>query len=336
VVGLSRATSGVEALRIEDLKVHYPLRRTLGDVLRRQQRYLKAVDGVTLSVPEGAVLALVGESGSGKTTVARAVVGLVKPTGGRVLLWGRDVATLKGKELKALRRAVLMVFQDPSVSLNPRMKVGDQVKYPLDVNSIGAPEERRAMALEALRTVGLTPPEEFYNRYPHQLSGGQRQRVAIARAVVLKPRLLIADEPISNIDVSARAQILGLLKGLREKMNLSMLYITHDLSSAWAIADSLAVMYLGKLVEYGPTEAVFNDPRHPYTKALLQAVPSLDERKPWIEIVKLKGEIPDPLNVPSGCRLHPRCPLATEKCKLEDPPAVKVGENHWVYCHLYA
>jgi len=333
---LSRATSGVEALRIEDLKVHYPLRRTLGDVLRRQQRYLKAVDGVTLSVPEGAVLALVGESGSGKTTVARAVVGLVKPTGGRVLLWGRDVATLKGKELKALRRAVQMVFQDPSVSLNPRMKVGDQVKYPLDVNSIGAPEERRAMALEALRTVGLTPPEEFYNRYPHQLSGGQRQRVAIARAVVLKPRLLIADEPISNIDVSARAQILGLLKGLREKMNLSMLYITHDLSSAWAIADSLAVMYLGKLVEYGPTEAVFNDPRHPYTKALLQAVPSLDERKPWIEIVKLKGEIPDPLNVPSGCRLHPRCPLATEKCKLEDPPAVKVGENHWVYCHLYA
>jgi len=333
---LSRATSGVEALRIEDLKVHYPLRRTLGDVLRRQQRYLKAVDGVTLSVPEGAVLALVGESGSGKTTVARAVVGLVKPTGGRVLLWGRDVATLKGKELKALRRAVQMVFQDPSVSLNPRMKVGDQVKYPLDVNSIGAPEERRAMALEALRTVGLTPPEEFYNRYPHQLSGGQRQRVAIARAVVLKPRLLIADEPISNIDVSARAQILGLLKGLREKMNLSMLYITHDLSSAWAIADFLAVMYLGKLVEYGPTEAVFNDPRHPYTKALLQAVPSLDERKPWIEIVKLKGEIPDPLNVPSGCRLHPRCPLATEKCKLEDPPAVKVGENHWVYCHLYA
>ena len=333
---MSRATSGVEALRIEDLKVHYPLRRTLGDVLRRQQRYLKAVDGVTLSVPEGAVLALVGESGSGKTTVARAVVGLVKPTGGRVLLWGRDVATLKGKELKALRRAVQMVFQDPSVSLNPRMKVGDQVKYPLDVNSIGAPEERRAMALEALRTVGLTPPEEFYNRYPHQLSGGQRQRVAIARAVVLKPRLLIADEPISNIDVSARAQILGLLKGLREKMNLSMLYITHDLSSAWAIADSLAVMYLGKLVEYGPTEAVFNDPRHPYTKALLQAVPSLDERKPWIEIVKLKGEIPDPLNVPSGCRLHPRCPLATEKCKLEDPPAVKVGENHWVYCHLYA
>ncbi len=333
---MSRATSGVEALRIEDLKVHYPLRRTLGDVLRRQQRYLKAVDGVTLSVPEGAVLALVGESGSGKTTVARAVVGLVKPTGGRVLLWGRDVATLKGKELKALRRAVQMVFQDPSVSLNPRMKVGDQVKYPLDVNSIGAPEERRAMALEALRTVGLTPPEEFYNRYPHQLSGGQRQRVAIARAVVLKPRLLIADEPISNIDVSARAQILGLLKGLREKMNLSMLYITHDLSSAWAIADFLAVMYLGKLVEYGPTEAVFNDPRHPYTKALLQAVPSLDERKPWIEIVKLKGEIPDPLNVPSGCRLHPRCPLATEKCKLEDPPAVKVGENHWVYCHLYA
>jgi len=333
---LSRATSGVEALRVEDLKVHYPLRRTLEEVLRRRQRHLKAVDGVTISVPEGSTLALVGESGSGKTTVARAVVGLVKPTGGRILLWGRDVAALKGRELKSLRRAVQMVFQDPSVSLNPRMKVGDQVKYPLDVNGIGAPQERRAMALEALHTVGLTPPEEFYSRYPHQLSGGQKQRVAIARAIVLKPKLLIADEPISNIDVSARAQILELLKGLRERMNLSMLYITHDLSSAWAIADSVAVMYLGKLVEYGPTEGVFNDPRHPYTRALLQAVPSLDEKKTGIETVRLKGEIPDPLNMPSGCRLHPRCPFATEKCRFEEPCAAKVGESHWVYCHLYA
>jgi peptide/nickel transport system ATP-binding protein len=333
---LSRATSGVEALKIEDLRVYYPLRRTLEDVLRRRQRCLKAVDGVTLSVPESAVLALVGESGSGKTTVARAVVGLVKPTSGRVLLWGRDVMALKSDELKALRRAVQIVFQDPSVSLNPRMKVGDQVKYLLDVNNIGKPEERKAAALEALRTVGLTPPEEFYSRYPHQLSGGQRQRVAIARAVVLKPKLLIADEPISNIDVSARAQILELLRGLREKMSLSMLYITHDLSSAWAIADSIAVMYLGKLVEHGPTEEVFSSPHNPYTRALLQAVPSLDEKKPSTEIVKLKGEIPDPLNIPSGCRLHPRCPFATEKCKREEPSAAKVGESHWVYCHLYA
>jgi len=333
---LSRATSGVEALRVEDLRVYYPLRRTLEEVLRRQQRYLRAVDGVTLSIPEGATLALVGESGSGKTTVARAVVGLVKPTSGRILLWGRDVSSLRNRELREMRRAVQMVFQDPSVSLNPRMRVGDQVKYPLDVNGIGTPEERRAMALEALRTVGLTPPEEFYSRYPHQLSGGQRQRVAIARAIVLRPKLLVADEPISNIDVSARAQILELLRSLRERMGLSMLYITHDLSSAWAIADSVAVMYLGKLVEHGPLEEVFSDPRHPYTKALLQAVPSLDERKAGGEVVRLKGEIPDPLNMPSGCRLHPRCPFATERCRREEPPAVKVGENHWVYCHLFA
>jgi len=333
---LSRAMSGAEALRVEDLRVYYPLRRTLEEVLLRRQRFLRAVDGVTLSIPEGTTLALVGESGSGKTTVARAVVGLVKPTGGRVLLWGRDVSALSDRELKEVRRAVQMVFQDPSVSLNPRMRVGDQVKYPLDVNRIGTPEERRSMALEALRTVGLTPPEEFYSRYPHQLSGGQRQRVAIARAIVLKPRLLIADEPISNIDVSARAQILELLKGLREKMGLSMLYITHDLSSAWVIADTVAVMYLGKLVEHGPVEEVFSNPHHPYTKALLQAVPSLDRREAGSEVVRLKGEIPDPLNMPSGCRLHPRCPLATEKCMREEPPAVKAGENHWVYCHLYA
>uniref|UniRef100_A0A7C4FD59 ABC transporter ATP-binding protein n=1 Tax=Thermofilum pendens TaxID=2269 RepID=A0A7C4FD59_THEPE len=333
---MSRAMSGAEALRVEDLRVYYPLRRTLGEVLLRRQRFLRAVDGVTLSIPEGTTLALVGESGSGKTTVARAVVGLVKPTGGRVLLWGRDVSALSDRELKEVRRAVQMVFQDPSVSLNPRMRVGDQVKYPLDVNRIGTPEERRSMALEALRTVGLTPPEEFYSRYPHQLSGGQRQRVAIARAIVLKPRLLIADEPISNIDVSARAQILELLKGLREKMGLSMLYITHDLSSAWVIADTVAVMYLGKLVEHGPVEEVFSNPHHPYTKALLQAVPSLDRREAGSEVVRLKGEIPDPLNMPSGCRLHPRCPLATEKCMREEPPAVKAGENHWVYCHLYA
>ncbi|MEM0258021.1 MAG: ABC transporter ATP-binding protein, partial [Thermofilum sp.] len=299
-----RATSGAEPLVVENLKVYYPLRRTLEDLLRGRRRYLRAVDGVSLRLAEKTTLALVGESGSGKTTIARAVVGLVEPTAGRILLWGADLRTLEREELRKVRRLVQMVFQDPSTSLNPRMKVGDQVKYPLDVNKLGPPEERRERALEALELVGLKPAEDFYNRYPHQLSGGQRQRVAIARAIVLRPRLLIADEPIANVDVSARAQILELLRELKESMGLSMVYITHDLSSAWSIADSVVVMYLGKVVESGGVEEVFGEPLHPYTRALLHAVPAIGAEKAAAEAIKLKGEIPNPLEMPSGCRLH--------------------------------
>ncbi|PLJ78447.1 ABC transporter ATP-binding protein [Infirmifilum sp. SLHALR2] len=330
-----RATSGKELLRVEDLKVYYPLRRTLGEMLSGKRKYLRAVDGVSFSVMDGEALALVGESGSGKTTVARAIVGLVEPTAGRVVYNGYDVTTLRGKELSHFRRNVQMVFQDPSVSLNPRMKVGDQVKFPLDVNRIGSREERRNLALEALRRVGLVPPEDFYDRYPHQLSGGQRQRVAIARALVLRPKLLIADEPISNIDVSARAQILSLLRELRGELGLSLIYITHDLSSAWAIADKVAVMYLGKIVEYGGVEEVFGRPLHPYTRALLSAVPQLLPEHRLREKVTLRGEVPNAVNIPSGCRLHPRCPFATQRCRVEEPPLTDAGGGHLVACHLY-
>ncbi|QOJ78938.1 ABC transporter ATP-binding protein [Infirmifilum lucidum] len=332
---MSPATSGRELLRVENLKVYYPLRRTLEEILAGVRRFLRAVDGVSFSILEGESLALVGESGSGKTTVARAIVGLVEPTEGRITYNGYDVAAFRGRELAMFRRSVQMVFQDPSVSLNPRMRVGDQVKFPLDVNKIGSKEERRQIVLETLKRVGLVPPEDFYNRYPHQLSGGQRQRVAIARALVLRPRLLIADEPISNIDVSARAQILSLLKELREEMGLTLLYITHDLSSAWAVADKVAVMYLGKILEYGRVDDVFTNPLHPYTRALLSSVPSLSPEQKLRKKLLLSGEVPNAINIPSGCRLHPRCPFASQKCRVEEPSLLDAGNGHLVACHLY-
>jgi len=332
---LSHATMH-KLLSLIDLKVYFPVKRTIGEVLSGRRRFLKAVDGVSFEIGKGEILALVGESGSGKTTVARTVVGLVKPTSGKVLYEGKDIFSLNGEELRRYRRRVQMVFQDPAVSLNPRLRVGVQVKYPLDVNNIGTPEERKERAFKALEAVGLTPPEEFYRRYPHQLSGGQRQRVAIARALVLEPELLIADEPISNIDVSARAQVLTLLKELRRRMGLSMLYITHDLSSAWAIADRVAVMYLGKIVEYGTVEQVFSEPLHPYTRALLGSVPSITPQQMLAVRVALKGEVPNALDLPPGCRLNPRCPFASEACRVSEPLLVDVGGGHLVACHLYS
>jgi peptide/nickel transport system ATP-binding protein len=324
-----------EILRVENLKVYFPLKRTIEDIVARRQRFLKAVDNVSFNMPEGAIMALVGESGSGKTTIARTVVGLVEPTDGHVYFRGRDIFSLKGEEFKVYRRKVQMIFQDPAVSLNPRMKIGDQIKYPLDVNKMGTKEERVEKTMKVLKDVGLSPPEDFYNRYPHQLSGGQKQRVAIARSLVLEPELLIADEPISNIDVSARAQILNLLQQLRDRLHLSILYITHDLSSAWAISDQVAVMYLGKIVEMAPTSEIFSNPLHPYTQALISAVPSLNGF-PLARKTKLRGEIPSPVNPPSGCRLHPRCPLAMPACREKEPEIITLGRDHFVACHLYS
>jgi len=331
---LSHATTR-EILSVSRLKVYFPLKRTIEEVLARKQKVLKAVDDVSFSMEEGSIMALVGESGSGKTTIARTVVGLVNPTSGRVLFRGRDVFSLRGEEFREYRRKVQMVFQDPTVSLNPRMKIGEQVKYPLDVNKVSTPEQRREKAIKTLEAVGLTPPEDFYNRYPHQLSGGQRQRAAIARALILDPELLVADEPISNIDVSARAQILTLLRELKDQYHLSILYITHDLSSAWAITDKVAVMYLGKIVEVAPTTEIFKEPLHPYTQALMSAAPILGEHTPGKRLV-LRGEIPSPINPPPGCRLHPRCPFATETCREREPEILLIGKDHTVACHLYS
>ncbi|MEZ0345608.1 MAG: ABC transporter ATP-binding protein [Infirmifilum sp.] len=333
---MSAVTYGRELLRIENLRVYYPVKRTIEEVLGRKQRFLRAVDGVSFTVSRGEIVALVGESGSGKTTVARAIVGLVKPTSGKIFFDGLSLTDMKPGDMKRLRRRIQMVFQDPTVSLNPRMRVGAQLEFPLMVNGVDSKKERRDAALEALKTVGLTPPEDFYTRYPHQLSGGQRQRVAIARALVLKPEFLIADEPISNIDVSARAQILNLLREIRSDMGLSMLYITHDLSSAWAIADKVAVMYLGKIVEYGDVDQVFSNPLHPYTKALLSSVPSLTPKQTTTRRILLPGEVPNAIDPPGGCRLHPRCPYASNLCATLEPELTDVGKGHLVACHLYS
>jgi oligopeptide/dipeptide ABC transporter ATP-binding protein len=245
---------------------------------------------------------------------------------------GRDITRLSEKELRPMRRMMQMIFQDPYASLNPRMKIGDQIAHPLLIHGLATPRKAREQALEMLKRVGLTPPREFYDRLPHQLSGGQRQRVVIARAMILKPKFVVADEPVSMIDVSMRASILELLEGFKKEYNLSMLFITHDISVGRIISDRIAVMYLGKIVEIGPTEEVIRNPLHPYTRALIDAVPSIIRRKKTKKF-KITGEVPDPSNPPSGCRFHPRCPFARDECKEVEPKLVEITKEHYVACH---
>jgi peptide/nickel transport system ATP-binding protein len=311
-------------LEVEDLRVHFPVyRSTLDRILGRPYRVVRAVDGVSLRIERGEILAVVGESGSGKTTLARAVLGLVKPTSGRVIFDGVDITRLKGRELRRIRRRMAMIFQDPYKSLDPLMPVGEQVAEPLLIHGLAGRREATKAALEMLGKVGLTPPEEFYWRRPHQLSGGQRQRVAVARALILRPELIIADEPVSMIDVSMRASILELLESARRETGASIMLITHDIATARIVADRIAVMYMGKIVEEGPVDEVVENPRHPYTAALLTATPSISPRKP--PRFPVRGEIGDSASPPRGCRFHPRCPLATEECRLREPPRVEEG-----------
>jgi oligopeptide/dipeptide ABC transporter ATP-binding protein len=304
-------------LEVADLAKHYPIRQGLAGALGRGPRpVVRAVDGVSFSLARGEVLALVGESGCGKTTTALAALGLVEPSRGEVRFEGRPLhAELRRN--RGLRQAVQMVFQDPYESLNPRMRVGEIVAEPLEVHRLAAGAERQARVRAALEEVGLRPAEEFLGRLPHELSGGQRQRVVIAAALVTAPRLLIADEPVSMLDVSIRAEILALLDDLRRRRGISILFITHDLATAALFADRVAVMYLGRIVEIGPTAAVMQAPQHPYTRALLSVVPSLTRH--GRERIILQGETPNPAAVPPGCRFHPRCPLADARCKATDP-----------------
>jgi len=319
----------------------------------RKPEVVKAVDGVSFSLEKGEILALVGESGSGKTTTGMNVLGLQSPTNGTILLNGYDTsewargkgATLETRNslfaektrrqrILALRRFAQMIFQDPYESLNPRQKVFDIMAEPLDIHQGSIPrEEKEGIIHNSMELCGLQPAEHFWGRYPSELSGGQRQRIAIASAVILSPGLLVADEPVSMLDVSIRAEILNLLKNIRDKSQTSILYITHDLATASYFADRVAVMYLGKIVEIGACESLFRTPRHPYTKALLSVipVPTLRRRK---EKIILSGETPNPINIPSGCRLHPRCPAALEKCKLVEPVLQDIGLDHKVSCHL--
>ncbi|CAD5244753.1 ABC transporter ATP-binding protein [Thermococcus camini] len=320
-------------LRVENLKKYFPIKRNILETLRKAPvRYVKAVDGISFEIARGEVLALIGESGCGKTTAGRTVLRLIEPTDGRIIFDGTDITKLSREEMRPFRRRMQIIFQDPYASLSPRMKIGDAIAHPLLVHGLAEKEEAREFALKMLKRVGLTPEDEFYDRYPHHLSGGQRQRVVIARAMILKPEFVVADEAVSMIDVSMRASILELLESFRKEYNLSQLFITHDIAVGKLIADRIAVMYLGKIVEIGPTDEVLKNPAHPYTMALIQAVPSIARRKKEKKL-KITGEVPNAANPPRGCRFHPRCPFASETCIAHEPELVEISHNHFVACH---
>ena len=323
--------SGSALLEVRGLKKYFPIRRGL---LQKTIGEVKAVDDVSFFLNKGETLSLVGESGCGKTTTSRCILRAITPTAGQVLLSDNghtiDVTTLPKKELRSLRRQMQMIFQDPFSSLNPRMTLLDIVGEPLFVHGVGSLQERTDRVVELLRLVGLRP--EYMRRYPHAFSGGQRQRIGIARALALNPRLVVADEPVSALDVSVQAQILNLLLELQERLGLTYLFVAHDLSVVKHISARVAVMYVGRIVETAPTEELFASPKHPYTEALLSAVPKPDPRLRSERIV-LPGEVADPANTPSGCHFHPRCKYARDVCREKTPPQEEIAPNHFVRCH---
>ena len=330
---VAETESSKNILEVNNLKVHFPI--TSG-FLRRTTGHVKAVDDVSFSVIEGETLGIVGESGCGKTTTGRAIMRAVDPTSGDVMFQKRDgdvvnVANLPSSELKDVREEMQIVFQDPFASLNPRMTVFDIVADPLRVNNVASGQELEDTVSQLLRTVGLAP--ELSRRYPHAFSGGQRQRIGFARSLIMNPRLVIADEPVSALDVSVQAQILNLMQDLQSNLGLTYVFISHDLSVVQYICHRVAVMYVGKIVELAPTEKLFTEPKHPYTQALLDAIPIAN---PNVESGNrvLEGEVADPSNPPTGCYFHPRCPFAEEKCKTEDPPFKAVGDGSFAKCHF--
>ncbi len=320
-------------LKVENLKKHFPVRQGL---FSRVAAHVRAVDDVSFEIGEGETLGLVGESGCGKTTAGRSIIRLIEPSLGRVLFDGRDVAAARGGELRALRRDLQIVFQDPFSSLNPRMTIQGIVEEGLAVHKQGDKNERRDRVCKTLEDVGLDP--SYINRYPHEFSGGQRQRICVARALALSPRFMVLDEPISALDVSIQSQIINLLVELRERFKLTYLFISHDLSVVQYISDRVAVMYLGEIVEVAGSEELYANPLHPYTRALLSAIPTMDPTRKRERIV-LQGDVPSPINPPSGCRFHPRCPLAAETCRRKDDickrisPAPQLIDGHLVRCH---
>ncbi len=355
-----------EILRVEDLRVWFPLRRGIMDIITgKPRRYVRAVDGISFTVKKKEVFCLVGESGCGKTTTGKAIIRLAPIVGGHIYfrpnrsvledLWGHgaevleggvvDIAALPETAIKPLRRSVQMIYQDPYGSLNPRFTIEQTLEEPLIIHGLGfTREERVELVARILEAVRLVPPEDFMGRYPHQLSGGQRQRVAIARAMILNPELVVADEPVSMLDVSIRTEILELLLDLRERLGVSYIFITHDLAVARYICDRIAVMYLGKIVELGDARRVIEHPYHPYTQALIAAIPEPDpENRKKMRNIRIKGEVPSAVNIPPGCRFHPRCVAFDEKrseleayCPRREPPFEEVEKGHYVSCWLYS
>ena len=325
------APGGTPILELVGLRKYFRQEGLASAFLRKRRPPVRAVDGVSFRVFEGQNFGLVGESGSGKTTIGKTILRLERPTAGRVLFEGADVHALRGGALKEFRRATHVVFQDPNSSLSPRMRVRDIVGEPLAVHGMrGTPLRERVS--EVLQLVGLSP--DAARRYPHEFSGGQRQRIAVARAIAASPRLIVLDEPVSALDVSIRAQILNLLKDLQDRLGLTYLMIAHDLAVVYQACDVTGVMYLGTLVEQAPSEALYKTPLHPYTRILLSAIPMPDPGRRRRERLPLVGEIPSPAAPPPGCRFHPRCPIAVERCAVDEPVWRELEPGHWVACHL--
>jgi peptide/nickel transport system ATP-binding protein len=322
-------------VEVSNLTKYFPVQTSfLESMLSRRKDFVRAVDGIDFAIRSGEIFGLVGESGSGKTTTGRLLVRLTEPTSGEIIFDGESVANLGSSELRQFRRRAQIIFQDPTAALNPRMTIGQAIRNALDIHDVGSATERKQATLKMLERVGLSPPETFYDKYPHQISGGQRQRVVIGRAMILNPKFVVADEPIAMVDVSIRAQILDLMLSLKKEFGLTYVFITHDLATANYLCNRIAIMYLGKIVEVGLRDEVFKSPKHPYTVALMSAIPVPDPKHKFERIIP-RGEIPSPINPPSGCRFHPRCPDVFDRCPKEEPGMTRISDTHYVACHLF-